>query len=137
MHAPDELFPELTDAQLMSGAAAQHREAGSRLLEALRETISDQATGLNAQAAIIARLNARDPEAFRREQPSISTYPLRPEEVQQLDYSMAGNLIDRAKHHLDEGLPGGQRHRCELAMRQLRRGVEELAVWMRARGYDV
>lgn len=81
-----------------------------------------------------ATWSAQDPEDYRRETPTMRTEPIRAEIV---DYSTAGLHIDKAMHHLNEALPIGQRMRAESSMRLLRRGVEELAVWMRARGYDV
>lgn len=74
-------------------------------------------------------------EVFRREQPSMPTTPLNQQQFGILDYSVAAGKIDRAVHHLDEGLPTGQRQRCEQAFKLLREGVEELGVWMRATGY--
>jgi hypothetical protein len=76
-------------------------------------------------------LSAENPEAYRREAPSITTTPL-PEFV---DYGTAGGMIDRAVHHLDEGLPLGQRRRCALAYALLVRGTNDLGNWMRAKGY--
>jgi len=76
-------------------------------------------------------------EAFRREQPSMRTTPLTAEEFGLLDYSTAGGKIDRAIMHLDEGLPTGQRQRCEAAYKLLAEGIQELGVWMRAAGYKV
>ena len=76
-----------------------------------------------------------NPELFRREKPSISAAPLKDSVI--VDYSTAGTRIENAMHHLNEALPTGQRTRGELALQNLRRGVEELSVWMRARGYTV
>lgn len=76
------------------------------------------------------------PEVYRREETTMDASPLKPSEIQ-LDYAFAGTKIDAAKHHLDEGLPNGQKRRSEAAFRLLRTGVEELGVWMRAKGYDV
>lgn len=82
--------------------------------------------------------NLDDPEAYRREKPSCSTMPLQVDQgAAPLDYASAGVLIDKAMSHLDEALPTGQKFRGETAMKLLHRGVEELSVWMRARGYDV
>lgn len=78
-----------------------------------------------------------DPERYRREQPSMSTTPIKLSDEVFLDYAIAGTLIDNATHHLDEALPTGQKRRAELAFRRLRRGVDELAVWLRAKGYEV
>ena len=76
----------------------------------------------------------QDPELYRRERPSVPTTPVN---TPITDYATAGLYVQRAMHHLDEALPTGQRTRAELAMHMLRRGTEELAVWMRARGYTV
>jgi len=78
-----------------------------------------------------------DPEIYRREQPSMRTTPLTVAELGLLDYSIAGGKIDRGVMHLNEGLPGGQRLRCESAYKSLAEGVQEMGVWMRAAGYDV
>lgn len=91
-----------------------------------------------------------DPEDFRREKPSLDATPVRDKSiasdrrssttsvyVSTVDYGSAGNLLDRAIHHLDEALPTGQKRRAELAFAMLRQGCEELGVWLRAKGYKV
>lgn len=81
---------------------------------------------------------AGDPEAQRREAPTISGWPLKREpgdESPLLDYGTAGGLIDRAKHHLDEALPGGQKLRAVYAYEMLVRGVADLGEWMVKKGY--
>ena len=54
-----------------------------------------------------------------------------------LDYASAGLKVQVAMHHLDEGLPGQQKLRCEAAFHALQAGYAELQRWMRANGYDV
>lgn len=75
-------------------------------------------------------------EAHRREPPSPTLHNT-PAHGPLLDYASAGLKVDVALHHLDESLPGRQRARTTLAFKALREGVEELAVWLRANGYDV
>lgn len=73
-----------------------------------------------------------DPEQYRREPATLDAVPVR---GLSFDYSHAGTLIDRAVHHLDEGLPNGQYLRCKFAFAMLKRGTYELEVWMDAKGY--
>lgn len=53
------------------------------------------------------------------------------------DYAEALNHIDAGAVHLAESLPGAQLERTVTAYLLLRAGVEELGVWLRARGVDV
>ena len=81
-----------------------------------------------------SRFDGYDPEPYRREQPTMDTNPLPGIAI---DYAFAGTKIDVALHHLDEGLPVGQRIRCELAFKLLQAGVAELHDWMKQKGYSV
>ena len=71
-------------------------------------------------------------ENYRREKPGLDAIPL---PNSQYDYSRAGTLIDKAIHHLDEGLPNGQKKRCAIAFNMLEVGVYELKQYMLAKGY--
>lgn len=75
----------------------------------------------------------------RREQRGFETTPLNVANKEYVlpDWAMSGSRIDRAVRELNESLPNGQKLRTEKAMRELRRGYEELAVDLRARGLDV
>lgn len=84
---------------------------------------------------IIANLTEADPEVFRREPRTMETGPMA--QMLPLDYATAGTLIDRAISHLDESLVLGQKRRTETSLNMLRKGVDELFVWCRARGYNV
>lgn len=53
------------------------------------------------------------------------------------DYSGPCLKIQHGLHHLDEGLPIGQANRVEAAFAMLREGTEELAVWLRHKGYKI
>lgn len=73
-----------------------------------------------------------DLEQYRREPATLDAVPVK---NLSFDYGHAGTLIDRAVHHLDEGLPNGQHLRCKHAFAVLKRGVYELEQWMSAKGY--
>jgi hypothetical protein len=90
---------------------------------------------IDALNADILALREKNPEHFRREPSTMDSIPLKDTAIP--DYSTAGGLIDRGKSHLDESIPNGQRRRTETAYAQLLRGVMELGVWLRAKGYDV
>lgn len=53
------------------------------------------------------------------------------------DYATAMNHVDIATAALSEALPGGQELRIQAAYMLLRAGVDELGVWLRARGMKV
>lgn len=53
------------------------------------------------------------------------------------DYATATNHIDLAVAALSEALPSGQDMRIQAAYLLLRAGVDELGVWLRARGMKV
>jgi hypothetical protein len=86
-------------------------------------------------------------ELNRREQPTVDTKPLQEEvcvglrrvtgkpETDLFDYSVPCNGIDAAIHHLDEGLPIGQKQRVAAAFNALEYSVEELKLWLTAKGY--
>lgn len=78
-----------------------------------------------------------NPEAYRREKPTLNAQPIAALTCYGIDYASAGNLIDQAIHHLDEALPVGQKRRAELAFAMLDKGVEQLRVWMREKGYEI
>lgn len=73
-------------------------------------------------------------EPYRRERPTMTTFP---KVAIVSDYSTGGLRIDLALAHLSESLPNGQLRRTELAMKDLRQGVDELSVWLRSAGYDI
>lgn len=73
-----------------------------------------------------------DPETYRREKPTLDACPLPDDSV---DYGVAGTSIDKAMHHLDEGLPNGQRLRSATAYALLAQGVRDLGLWMKKKGY--
>lgn len=77
--------------------------------------------------------DAEDAETYRREKPSLDAVPLKDPNI--LDYGQCCTKIDLAIHHLDEGLPLGQKTRCRLAYYNLNRGVYELGTWMQNKGY--
>lgn len=78
-----------------------------------------------------------DPEPYRREKPTMDACPVERLARVGIDYATAGTLIDRGVHHLDEALPVGQKKRAELAFRMLESGVDQLRIWMQAKGYSV
>lgn len=81
-----------------------------------------------------AALNA---EKFRREpNGGFNTFP-RMDGVPEADWANYGRMVDLAVHHLNEGLPGGQKQRVEYAMELLRTGYEGLKRELRARGLCV
>lgn len=120
-NSPDELFSATTALSRMRKARDERREQTLHYME-----IESLLRLFDAPSDLIG-----NPEEFRREKPSLDAVPLPGME----DYGPAGNAIDRAVHHLDEGLPMGQRQRCALAFGMLCRGVQDLAVWMEAKGY--
>lgn len=73
-------------------------------------------------------------EQYRREPKTMGTEPIN---AAVPDYANSAGLVSQAMHHLDEALPTGQKRRAELAHRMLTQGVQELSMWMRAKGYDV
>jgi hypothetical protein len=89
----------------------------------------------------LSSLRVKDLRAYidsHRREPngSLDTKPL-PGNNPHFDWGAAGLNIDFAKHHLDEGLPNGQLLRVRASFMLMRQGVEELAVWLRAKGVDV
>ena len=76
-------------------------------------------------------VNGDEAYALRREKPGFDPGPTT---VTVPDWASSAGKIERAMSHLNEALPGGQRRRTALAMIQLQEGVQELAVWLRARG---
>jgi hypothetical protein len=80
------------------------------------------------------------PDHLKRANESAKERPVglaRPLPVEVFDYSGSAQLITSAMMHLDEGLPLGQRQRCEHAYKALMQGAAELGVWMRAHGFNV
>lgn len=50
------------------------------------------------------------------------------------DYVTGALKVQRAMHHLDESLPGGQLQRTQAAFKLLEAGVAELEAWLKERG---
>lgn len=71
-------------------------------------------------------------EDNRREEHTVPAQPIRGI----TDYAPASQWIETAMHHLDEGLPNGQKERCEAALGLLALGFLELWEWCEARGYE-
>lgn len=71
-------------------------------------------------------------EAQRREHHSMGAVPI----PGLVDYAAAAQAISMAMMALDEGLPNGQRLRCEIALDLLTEGADRLRTWMLAKGYS-
>jgi len=127
---PDELFGVASALLRMRAMPAHHNNHSLNRME-VESLLRWFDTHSAVHAAISSISTDTNPERFRREAPSIDGTPLR----EGIDYATAGNMVDRAMHHLDEGLPLGQRVRCRLAYGLLAQGVEALGQWMRAKGY--
>lgn len=126
MSAPDELFGIHDVVRRLKQAYAKSN--GANLTDLEVESLVhafDELKDWNDES---------DPETYRREPKNMPTEPVAGVMV---DYAMAGTQIDKAMHHLDEGLPSGQRRRSETAFQLLRTNVFLLEKWMRARGYHV
>lgn len=74
-------------------------------------------------------------EQQRREKPTLNAWPLNGH-PELRDYAGSGAMISAAIHHLDEGIPTGQKRRVELALDLLVTGAHDLTAWLRAKGYD-
>jgi hypothetical protein len=98
-------------------------------LQAKFETLLDEAI-----ARPLAGEHAPSAESHRREPQTFNSYPVK---VELEDYGPALTRITVAKSHLDESIDNGQKLRTEVAFHDMRRGVEELGCWLRAKGYTV
>lgn len=71
-------------------------------------------------------------EGLRRERHTLGAAPVKG----LVDYSAAGQAVTTAMAALDEGLPNGQKERCEAALVLAREGLKQLEAWMSVKGYD-
>lgn len=109
------------------GAGGDASETRAHIAEALSEPPATDVEGWLAwrdkQIKVL--------ESLRRETHSMGATPV----SGLVDYAAAGQAIELAFQALDEGIPNGQKERCEVALNLLRDGVETLREWMRAKGY--
>lgn len=128
-------FTDLTAGDVLTSLRDTADMDGSIILSGIHtKVLLDYVGRLEAQVADLHAETIFDPETFRREVPVLDATPVHGLLV---DYGSAGTSIDKAMGHLNEGLPGGQKRRCETAYALLNKGAQELGVWMRAKGYRV
>lgn len=75
-------------------------------------------------------------ESLRRESNLGFDPAARPAPSPDTDWAVAGLLIGRAMHHLDESLPNGQKERTMHALGALQIGVELLVAELASRGVN-
>lgn len=86
------------------------------------------------QTQVVRRLRTERSHALRHERNHLD---VRPHGTEVFDYSGSLQSVQVGLTTLDEALPAGQSERVREAFLLMRQGVEELAVWLRARGVEV